>query len=125
MKSINFKWLLTLFSISLLVGNCRPDDELKIPNADEYFAFRAPNNNFNLATPDSIKYSKVNTEHIFVSYNSSSSIGSYVTFEGAAAPGEYPAKNISIYTFDKHYIPSPNQPLPITIEQFGGPGEHI
>lgn len=122
------KILLVLVAPLFMYNVCGKHDPIELPdfpNTDEYFTWRIPGYNGNLtAPPDSILYSRTSNTNIFVAYNSSGSVNSYVSFDGAQTAGTYSSSNFIIYTSGKYYVPG-SSPIQINVSVFGTAGQPI
>lgn len=120
--------LLILVAPLFIYGLCNSDDGPELPdnpNTDEYFTWRIPGYNGNLTSPpDSVTYTRINNNNIFVAYNSSGSLNSYVSFTGAQTTGSFSTNQLIIYTNGKYYVSS-TSPIAVDVTTFGGPGQHI
>ena len=125
------KWNLLLLLVSpfFIFSMCTRDfDEPAVPdylNADEYFSWNMPGSNGSLSSPsDSIQYIRNSGNNIFVAYNTTNSVNSYVSFDGPQSTGTYSSYNFLVYTGSKYFV-STTTPVVINITSFGIAGQPI
>ena len=121
------KKLLFLFPLLVIFfASCDSDENLPVPNTDEYVAYRYPENNFNLATPDSIIFMRTNNSNVLVGYNAAGNLNAYLSWEGPASPGQYDLGYAMFFSQGKYMVSRPGSTdSKINLSEFGTAGNHI
>lgn len=118
--------LLLLFAPFFMFNVCGKNDteDLPIPNTTEYFTWRMPGNNVNVATPDSVVFATYpGNFNVIAAYNTNYTVNSYLSYYGPQSTGTFMTDQFAIFSNGRYYVD--NQPVQVTINSFGTTGQPI
>ena len=128
MKLILGYWKLLLLFVApiFVLSSCSKDDDDDLPNTDEYVTYNIAGQSgaYTAPTDSVIAYRQANETFISASPRAGSGGSVFISFEGAAAPGNYPARECGIGLINDYYFQGPT-PTMINITAYGAVGSYI
>ena len=128
MKLILGYWKLLLLFVApiFVLSSCSKDDDDDLPNTDEYVTYNIAGQSgaYTAPTDSVIAYRQANETFISASLRNGSGGSVFISFEGAAAPGNYPARECGIGLINDYYFQGPT-PTMINITAYGAVGSYI
>ena len=128
MKFIFNYWKLLLLFVApiFILSSCSKDDDDNLQNTNEFVTYNIAGQSGTFTAPaDSvITYRQANETFISASPRAGSGGSVFISFEGAAAPGNYSARECGIGLINDYYFQGPT-PTMINITAYGAVGSYI
>ena len=128
MKFILNYWKLLLLFVApiFILSSCSKDDDDNLQNTNEFVTYNIAGQSGTFTAPaDSvITYRQANETFISASPRAGSGGSVFISFEGAAAPGNYSARECGIGLINDYYFQGPT-PTMINITAYGAVGSYI
>lgn len=128
MKFILSYWKLLLLFVApiFILSSCSKDDDDDLQNTNEFVTYNIAGQSGTFTAPaDSvITYRQGNETFISASLRAGNNSSVFISLEGAAAPGNYSARECGIGLINDYYFQGPT-PTMINITAYGAVGGYI
>ena len=128
MKFTHNYWKLVLLFLSpiFILSSCSKDDDENLQNTNEFVTYNIAGQSGTFTAPaDSvIAYRQGNVTFISASLRAGNNSSVFISFEGAAAPGNYSARECGVGLINDYYFQGPT-PTMINITAYGAVGGYI